>query len=164
MINQIWRRLQLFFAQGVGVRVGRTKIQVTIFDEDTPPNVDRVEPYGFNHFPLEGCQPYMVFPSGDRTRGFALIVGDKRYQITLARGEVALADDLGQKVHLKRTGIVAETPLDIELRGRNIKLHATQSFQFDVNGQGQRWDGQGVETWQDNDVPKPHHPHSPPEI
>lgn len=164
MINQVWRRLQLLFAQGVGVRIGRTKIQVEIFDDDVPPNVDRVEMYGYNHWPLEGCQPYMVFPSGDRSRGFALIVGDKRYQIALERGEVALADDLGQKVHLKRTGIAIETPLDIDLRGRNIKLHATESFQFDINGQGQRWDGQGVETWQDNDVARPHHPHSPPEI
>lgn len=164
MMQQVWHRLQLLFAKGRGVRVGRYKIQVKILDSETPPNVDRVEPYGFNHWPLEGCQSYMVFPSGDRSYGIALIVGDNRYQLDLAQGEVALADDLGQKVHLKRTGVLVETPLDIELRGRNIKIHATTSFQFDVNGQGQRWDGQGVEAWQDNDVAKPHHPHSPPEI
>jgi len=164
MMQQVWHRLQLLFAKGRGVRVGRYKIQVKILDSETPPNVDRVEPYGFNHWPLEGCQPYMAFPSGDRSYGIALIVGDNRYQIDLAQGEVALSDDLGQKVHLKRTGILIDTPLNFEVRAENIKLHARATYQFDANGQGQRWDGQGVETWQDNDVAKPHHPHSPPEI
>ncbi|MES2181584.1 MAG: phage baseplate assembly protein [Pseudomonadota bacterium] len=164
MIQQIWHRLQLLFAQGRGVRISHDKIQVYIMDGETPPNVDRVEMYGYSYRPHPGCQAYVVFPSGDRSRGFALIVGDKQYNLLLAEGEVALHDDLGQKVHLKRTGIVVETPLDIDLRGRNIKIHATESFQFDVNGPGQRWDGQGVEKWQDDDIPKPHHPHSPPEI
>ena len=164
MMQQVWHRLQLLFAQGRGLRIGRLNIQVKIQDAETPPNVDRVEPYGFNHWPLEGCQAYINFPSGDRSYGIAVIVGDRRYQLALAPGEVALSDDLAQKVHLKRTGIVIETHLNIDLRGKNIKLHATDSFQFDVNGQGQKWDGQGVETWQDNDVPKPHHNHAPPEI
>jgi len=49
-----------------------------------------------------------VFPSGDRTRGFALVVGDRQYNLVLADGEVALHDDLGQKVHLTRSGIVID--------------------------------------------------------
>lgn len=164
MMQQMWHRLQLMIAKGVGTRVSRTKVQVSVLDDEVPPNVDRVEPYGFNHWPLSGCENYLVFPSGDRSHGIALIVGDKRYQIALKQGEVALSDDLGQKVHLKRTGILIDTSLDFEIRAKNIKLHAQETYQFDVNGQGQKWDGQGVETWQDDDIPKPHHPHSPPEI
>lgn len=164
MIRQVWNRLQLIFTQGRGMRISHDKIQVRILDEETLSNIDRIEPYGYSYRPKPGCQAYVAFPSGDRTRGFALIVGDRQYNLVLAEGEVALHDDLGQKVHLKRTGILAETPLDIELRGKNVKIHATESFQWDVNGQGQRWDGAGVETWQDDDVAKPHHPHAPPEI
>lgn len=164
MISQIWNRLQLVFAQGRGLRVSHDKIQVKILDGETLTNIDRVEPYGYSYRPKPGCQAYVVFPSGDRTRGFALVVGDRQYNLVLEEGEAALHDDLGQKVHLKRTGVLVETPLDIELRGKNIKIHATDSFQWDVNGQGQRWDGLGVEKWQDNDIAKPHHAHSPPEI
>lgn len=164
MISQLWHRLQLMVAQGSGARVSTHKIQVKLLDSETPPNVDRIEPYGFSYRPHAGCQAYIVFPSGDRSRGFCLVAGDKQYNIELLDGEVALHDDLGQKVHLKRTGVLVETPLDIELRGKNIKIHATNSFQFDVNGHGQKWDSQGVETWQDDDQPRAHHIHNPPEI
>lgn len=108
MMQQVWHRLQLLFAQGRGLRVGRDKIQVKIQDAETPPNVDRVELYGFNHWPLEGCQAYINFPSGDRSYGIAVIVGDRRYQLALVQGEVAINDDLGQKVHLTRSGIVID--------------------------------------------------------
>ena len=108
MMQQVWHRLQLLFAQGRGLRVGRLNIQVKIMDAETPPNVDRVEPYGFNHWPLEGCQAYINFPSGDRSYGIAMLVGDRRYQLALAQGEVAINDDLGQKIHLTRSGVVID--------------------------------------------------------
>lgn len=47
---------------------------------------------------------------------------------------------------------------------RDLNLHAGRRYIFDANGQGQIWDGLGVETWQDDDVTKPHHPHAPPKI
>lgn len=164
MITQIWNRLQLLFAQGRGVRVTHDKIQASVLDQETLPNIDRIEPYGLSYRPKPGCQAYIAFPSGDRTRGFALVVGDRQYNLELAEGEVALHDDQGQKVHLKRDGILIETPFNFEVRADKIKLHANTEYKFDVNGQGQRWDGLGVETWQDDDQPRPHHPHSPPEI
>jgi phage gp45-like len=106
MIRQVWNRLQLIFAQGRGVRISHTKIQVQILDEETLSNIDRVEPYGYSYRAKAGCQAYIVFPSGDRTRGFALVVGDRQYNLVLAEGEVALHDDLGQKVHLTRSGMI----------------------------------------------------------
>lgn len=108
MIGQVWNRLQLIFAQGRGVRINHDKIQVQILDEETLSNIDRVEMYGYSYRAKPGCQAYTAFPSGDRTRGFALIVGDRQYNLVLAEGEVALHDDLGQKVHLTRSGIVID--------------------------------------------------------
>jgi phage gp45-like len=108
MIGQIWNRLQLMIAQARGVRVGHDKIQVNVLDNEPLTNIDRIEPYGFSYRPKAGCQAYIVFPSGDRTRGFALIVGDRQYNLVLEEGEVALHDDLGQKVHLTRTGMVID--------------------------------------------------------
>lgn len=164
MMRQVWNRLQLLFAQGVTTLIGADKVQVRVLDSETLDNIDRVEPYGVSYRPKKGSRAYLFFPAGDRSYGVALIIGDKRYQIDLQEGEMALHDDQGQKIHIKRDGILIDTPFNFEVRATNIKLHAAASYKFDVNGQGQRWDGQGVETWQDNDVLRPHHNHAPPEI
>lgn len=69
-----------------------------------------------------------------------------------------------QYIRFHEDGIVISTPNTFRAEAANIELHATDSFKFDVNGHGQKWDDQGVETWQDNDQPRPHHNHAPPEI
>lgn len=164
MIAAIFRRLQLLVAQAKGIRATKHKLQVVILDGETLTNIDRIEPYGLSYLVKAGFQAYVLFPNGDRTRGLCLVQGDKRYQIDLLEGEVCLHDDQGQKVHLKRDGILIETPFNFEVRADKIKLHANSEYKFDVNGQGQKWDGQGVEKWQNNDQPRPNHDHNPPEI
>lgn len=108
MMGQIFRRLQLMVAQGVVTMVGQDKIQAMVLDGEVLSNIKRVEPYGFSHRPHTGAQAYLVFPNGDRSQGIALIVGDRQYNLELKDGEVALHDDMGQKVHLTRTGIVVD--------------------------------------------------------
>jgi phage gp45-like len=153
VINQVWRRFQLLFAQGVGVMTSHRKVQVTILDsdDDIPPNIDRVEPYGFSYRPpRKGFQAYMAFPAGDRSYGMALIIGDRRYQMELAEGEVALHDDEGNYVHLQRGGtikvkastkVLADTPLfetthDCKIGGNLLVLgttHLQQVVNCDAN-------------------------------
>lgn len=120
MIGQIWTRLTLLFAQGVGLRIGADKIQARVLDDEYPPNIIRVEPYGLSYRPLPGCQTYLLFPKGDRSHGVAILIGDKRYQMDLVEGEVALHDDEENWVCIKRGGIIeakaatkviADTPL-----------------------------------------------------
>lgn len=120
MIEQIWNRLQLLVAQGVGTLIGADKVQVTVLDGEPLNNIKRVEPYGFSYRPKPGCQTYLLFPNGDRSYGMAIVIGDKRYQMDLVEGEVALHDDEENWVHIKRGGIIevkaatkviAETPL-----------------------------------------------------
>lgn len=108
MTGQIFRRLQLLVAQGTAFLVGQDKMQGKALDGEVLPNIKRVEPYGFSHRPHAGAQPYMVFPNGDRSFGIALIVADRKYNLVLQPGEVALHDDQGQKVHLTRNGIVVD--------------------------------------------------------
>lgn len=133
MMQQMWNRFRLMFAHGVGTLVGGDKVQVKVLDGETLANVKRVEPYGLSYRPHGGCQAYMFFPSGDRSYGVALVLGDKQYQVELRAGEVALHDDLGQKVHLTREGIV------IEGAGRPITLRDTplircETDRFEVTG------------------------------
>lgn len=106
MMGQVWNRLQLLFSQGVGALVGEDKVQVKVLDGEVLNNIQRVEPYGFSYRPKPGCQTYLMFPSGDRSYGVALVIGDKRYQVDLEEGEVALHDDEGNWVHIKRGGII----------------------------------------------------------
>lgn len=109
MNNQIWNRLQLVFAQGVATLVGAGKVQTRVLDEEVLDNINRIEPYGLSYRPKPGAQVYLGFPSGDRSYGVALVVGDKRYQLDLKEGEVALHDDeLNHRIILTREGIVIE--------------------------------------------------------
>ena len=52
-----------------------------------------------------------VFPGGMREHGIIITVDDRRYRLTsLAQGEVAMYDDLGQKIELKRDKIIVTAP------------------------------------------------------
>lgn len=149
MNSQIWARLQLLFAQGVGLLVGADKVQARVLDDDIPPNIHRAEPYGYSYRPKAGCQTYLLFPSGDRSYGVAIIIGDKRYQMNLVEGEVAIHDDEENWVHIKRGGIIeakaatkviADTPLfettgDAKIGGKLTALGGIDvSGGFTVNG------------------------------
>lgn len=148
MIGQIWRRLQLLVAQGVGTVIGHDKIQVVALDGEALENIKRVEPYGLSYRPKPGCQPYIAFPAGDRSFGLALVIGDRRYQLTLEPGEVALHDDQGQKVHLKRDGVLVSTPMSCRIEAQDIVLHASRSLSWDVGGYGERWTALGGGQWE----------------
>ena len=157
MISQIWNRLQLFFAHGVGTMVGADKVQVRVLDGEVLNNINRVEPYGFSYRPKPGNQPYMFFPSGDRSYGVAIIIGDKRYQMELVEGEVAIHDDEENWVHIKRGGIIeakaatkviADTPLfettqDAKIGGNLEVLGQTNSNggYYGTNGGAARMQG-----------------------
>lgn len=108
-MQQMWNRLQLLFAHGVATLVGPDKVQVKVLDNEVLNNLARVEPYGFSYRPKPGAQAYLLFPSGDRSYGVAIVCGDKRYQMTLLEGEVAIHDDeLNHSIKLGREGIVIE--------------------------------------------------------
>lgn len=64
------------------------------------------QPYGFQARPKAGAVAVQAAIGGHQEALVTLLVADRRYTIELQEGEVALADDLGQKVHLTRSGIV----------------------------------------------------------
>ncbi|WP_026600490.1 phage baseplate assembly protein domain-containing protein [Methylomonas sp. 11b] len=107
-MQQIWARLQLLFAHGVATLIGPDRVQAKVLDGEVLGNLARVEPYGFSYRPQPGAQVYLAFPGGDRSYGVALVVGDKRYQLELQAGEVALHDDIGHVIKLGRNGIAID--------------------------------------------------------
>lgn len=140
-------------------------LQLKLRGDEAKESIEHFEPYGYTSKAHSGAEAVTLFFNGDRSHGVAIVVADRRFRLTaLEDGEVALHDDQGQKVHLMRDKVLVETPLDIELRGKNIKIHAADSFVFDVNGHGQQWLPDRINTWQIGEVAGTPHAISPPEI
>ncbi|TAK94153.1 phage baseplate protein [Patescibacteria group bacterium] len=119
-MQHVWNRLQLLNASGSLQLLGGGKVQVKVMDDEILTNIDHVMPYGFSHSPRAGAKTHLIFPSGDRSYGVAMVVGDKRYEMTLQGGEVALHNDVGDYVCIKTGGVIeakastkviADTPL-----------------------------------------------------
>jgi phage gp45-like len=124
MIQHIWRRLQLMTVSGTVQMLdrqnGKHHVQVSGLDGEVLTNIAHIQPYGFSHSPHAGSQAHIIFPSGDRSYGIALAVGDKQYNMTLQGGEVALHDHAGNYVLIgaggvitvkSSTKVIADTPL-----------------------------------------------------
>ena len=85
-------------------------LQVRILDGEAKDAVEHFEPYGFTSHPHAGAEALLQFFGGDRSHGVAFMVADRRYRLLgLAAGEVALFDDLGTKIVLKRGNIIEIT-------------------------------------------------------
>lgn len=89
---------------------GRMQVlQLGLLAGETKDRLEHMEPYGFTSHPKRGAEAVAVFLDGDRSHGVVLVVADRRYRLQgLAAGEMAIHDDLGQKVHLTRDGIVID--------------------------------------------------------
>lgn len=89
--------------------------------------IEHFEPYGFGSRAFAGSEVLSVFFNGDRSHGVVLVTADRRYRLKLEEGEVAVFDDQGQKVHLKRDGILISTP-------KNLTATVGGSFDATVTG------------------------------
>ncbi|EPY01348.1 phage baseplate assembly protein [Magnetospirillum fulvum] len=139
-------------------------VQATFLIGETRDGMERPQDYGFTSHPLPGMQPFAGFFGGDRSNGFVIAMCDRQFRIELLKGEVAMYDDLGQKVHLTRTGVVVKTPLNatleadqnvtikagkkLRLEAEDIETHATRSRSWDVGGFGERWTWTGGTAWE----------------
>lgn len=96
-------------------------VQIQTVGEEVTSGVERFQNYGLTSVPRlpdadgKGPEAIVLAVDGDRSHEVVIVVDDRRYRLKgLASGEVAVYDDLGQFVHLTRTGIVVSAP-DIKL-------------------------------------------------
>lgn len=114
MLERVRVRLALLLARGVVQKTGAAAPGgwPTLQAELLPGEIAKLQhwqPYGFSsRVPPGGGELLAGFIGGDRSHGFAICVGDRRFQVDLAEGEAAISDDLGQVVHLTRAGIVID--------------------------------------------------------
>ncbi|HSH72337.1 MAG TPA: phage baseplate assembly protein [Methylophilaceae bacterium] len=140
-------------------------LQLTLRGGEAKDGIEHFEAYGLTSCPHPGAEGITLFFNGDRSHGVTVVVADRRYRLQgLQTGEVALYDDLGQKVHLKREGILIDTPFDIEMRGANVRIHGTESLIIECNGHGEKWLPDRKNTYTDNAVAGSHNNISVPEI
>lgn len=94
--------------RGIIIKVENGAVRVFSADgrsEGEFANREFLQHYGVSSRPLPGAENIIL---GAGNFFVSIADGDRRYQIDLEEGEVALHDDLGQKVHLTREGIVIE--------------------------------------------------------
>lgn len=87
------------------------EIQLKIMADDTMDGVERFQNYGFTSKPHTGSEAIALTVNGDKSHTVVIAVDDRRYRLKgLDDGEVALYDDQGQKIVLKRDQILVEAP------------------------------------------------------
>lgn len=106
--------IRSLLGRGVVQSVDETPKMRTIQGEFLPGEVreglEHFEPYGFTSRVKSGAEILAGFFNGDRSHGVVISTSDRRYRLHVQEGEVAIFDDLGQKVHLTRGGIDVVTP------------------------------------------------------
>lgn len=113
MIERILRKIAGLVNRSAITAVDGSKsmrtVQAELLAEDVRERVEHFEPYGFTSEPHIGAEGLMVSLDGDRDHTLAVIIADRRYRLrNLQAGEVALYDDLGRCVMLRRDEVLVD--------------------------------------------------------
>lgn len=127
LIDPIARRIRMMVSRAVVRLVNdatRTQnMQIEILKGEVYSAIERLQEYGFSSVPQEGAEAIVLSLNGDRGHGVVIVAADKRYRLTgLEAGEVALHDDQGQMIVIKRDGI--------EITAQNVTVNSDMT----VNG------------------------------
>jgi len=113
MLSPLARRMRLMVSRAVLKVVDDSLklqgLQVQLLGDELRDVVERFQNYGLTSHPLPGAEGVYLSVGGARDHGVVICVDDRRYRLRgLEEGEVAIYDDLGQKVHLTRAGMVVQ--------------------------------------------------------
>tara|TARA_R110002110_G_scaffold64634_8_gene178591 strand:+ start:2421 stop:2936 length:516 start_codon:yes stop_codon:yes gene_type:complete len=125
--KQMWNRLMMLLVRGIVSAVQDDKalqtLSLDLLADESKDGVERFQDYGFTTHPPTGLEALVAFVGGNRSHGIVLAVGDRKFRLrNLASGEVALYDDQGQKVYIRRDGILVESDFKITLRAPQILI------------------------------------------
>lgn len=82
-------------------------IKVGVLAGEDRDDVENFQEYGFTSVALPGAEALIVCPQGNREHMIAVKIGDRTVRLKgLKKGEVAMYTDEGDKIHLKRGGII----------------------------------------------------------
>jgi phage gp45-like len=128
------------------------EVNVRMFAGESKKGVERVQQYGYTSVPLpqkddkdqHTAEAIIGFLGGNRAHAVVLAIDDRRHRLkNMKEGEVALYDDQGQRVHIKRSTVSIESPMTITHRivvPQQDEAGAQQGSQ--QGGQGGKQSGQ----------------------
>lgn len=124
-LREMGNRVMMMFGRGVLRSVTdtgpRQQVQVELLKDELRDGLEHMQNYGFTSHALGGdCA--VAFLGGNREQGIVLVVDDRRYRIALLPGEVAIYDDLGNKVELLREMVKITAVQHLEAVAPTIKL------------------------------------------
>ena len=102
------------------------ELQTSFNKNSVQSDLEHLEPYGFTSEPFVDGQTdaLNLYFDEERNHGVVLTVADRRYRITnMQQGEVAIYDDKGRHIYLKRDGIEVDgvsSPITIKTSGKVI--------------------------------------------
>lgn len=163
VVHWLVRRVQNMIFRALIVRIDdgpkMQEAQLAGRAEETKDGLEHWLPYGYHFYPLpsaNGQGPEGIVLALESGLRVLLPVADRRHRPAgvLAPGEAMVYDDQGQKIHLKRNGIVVsglnvliETPGVLRLDGDKVEIHGRTSLQIDVHGKGSRETWTGGAAW-----------------
>lgn len=99
------------------------ELQLELLADEGQDAVERIQPYGLTSHPHPGAEAIVGCVGGLRSHMVALVVGDRRYRLTgLQAGEVALFDDLGNRIKLGRDRIDITGMAEITITAPRVKV------------------------------------------
>lgn len=129
MVAPLRHRVQMMLARAVVQLVtddkGIQALQLAVLDGELVEDAERMQDYGFTSVPHPGAEAVVAFPGGLRSHGLVVAVGDRRVRLKgLQAGEVAVYDDLGQQIVLKRDRMRIVSPFKIEIETPEVTVTA----------------------------------------
>ncbi|MBO3274122.1 phage baseplate assembly protein domain-containing protein [Pseudomonas schmalbachii] len=114
----------------------RMQLQVEVLDKELCDGVEYMTHYGLYSRPLPGADFAVAFINGNREQGIAIASADRRYHLTLAEGEIALADDLGNLVKLGRDGVQVQAVQALNISAPTISIDGDVAFTGTITSNG----------------------------
>jgi phage baseplate assembly protein V len=118
-------------------------VDVELWNGFKPTKVEHWHPYGIATHPKAGAEVIALALGGDIDHLVTIATADRRYRMKVAGGEVALHDDQGQFVHLKRAGIVVKSPGGVEIEAPTITLKGNIVHTGNMTTSGEHIDSNG---------------------
>lgn len=138
-IRDLSSRVMMMFGRGVlrGVNDanGRQQLQVELLKGELRDGVEHMQNYGFTSHPTGGDVAAASI-GGNREQVIVLVVDDRRYRIPLEAGEVAMYDDLGNKIELLRDMVKITAVQHVEVMAPTIKLIGNLEVVGDITTTG----------------------------
>lgn len=114
LVAPMMRRVRLMLGRAVVNIVNDTlkaqNMQVSMLDDETPDEVERLQNYGLISVPLAGAEAVVGCIGADRDHAVALVVEDRRYRPTgLEDGDTGVYHYEGHRLRLTKEGKVILT-------------------------------------------------------